>query len=172
MPAPELSLTEWSVLGLLAEGPAHGFAIARQLEPGTELGRVLTVHRPLVYRALERLVGAGLAQPRRDETASGGRRRIVHAITPSGRRELRLWLVTPVRHVRDLRLEFLVKVLLVRRAGGDAGSLAHAQREQLAATLAALAAQPEGCEGTDVVDRWRSHSARAALAFLDELAGG
>ena len=45
------SLAEWAVLGLLAEEPAHPFALARQLGPGGPLGRVMTVLRPLVYRA-------------------------------------------------------------------------------------------------------------------------
>ncbi len=44
----ELSLTEWVVLALLGERPAHGFALARELAAGGDLGRILTVHRPLV----------------------------------------------------------------------------------------------------------------------------
>ncbi|MFV0259098.1 MAG: PadR family transcriptional regulator, partial [Acidimicrobiales bacterium] len=59
---PELSLTEWVVLAVLAEAPTHGFAVAKELRPGTDLGRVITVHRPLVYRALDRLVAAGLIE--------------------------------------------------------------------------------------------------------------
>ena len=55
---PPLSPTEHAVLGVLAEAPTHGFAIAKDLAPGTSVGRVLTVRRPLVYRALDRLVAA------------------------------------------------------------------------------------------------------------------
>ena len=49
---PGLSITEWVVLGLLAEAPAHGFALARELSRDTTLGQVWTVPRALVYRAI------------------------------------------------------------------------------------------------------------------------
>ena len=51
----ELSPGEWAVLALLNERPTHGFALARALAPGGEIGRVWSFRRPLVYRALETL---------------------------------------------------------------------------------------------------------------------
>ncbi|MGH8947639.1 MAG: PadR family transcriptional regulator, partial [Acidimicrobiia bacterium] len=66
------STTEYVVLGLLTEGPTHGFAISKVLQPGTNLGRVITVRRPLVYRALDRLVDAGLAEPAHTEPGAAG----------------------------------------------------------------------------------------------------
>ena len=62
MDASPLSPTEHAVLGLLAEAPTHGFTIPKELAPGTSVGRVLTVRRPLVYRALDRLVALRLAE--------------------------------------------------------------------------------------------------------------
>ena len=38
---PDLSLTEWAVLAVVAEAPAHGFAIAKELAPTGDLGRIL-----------------------------------------------------------------------------------------------------------------------------------
>ncbi|HEY7824307.1 MAG TPA: PadR family transcriptional regulator, partial [Acidimicrobiia bacterium] len=58
----ELSVTEYAVLGILAEAPSHGFAVAKELDANTEVGRILTVRRPLVYRALDRLVDQRLAE--------------------------------------------------------------------------------------------------------------
>jgi hypothetical protein len=43
----ERPLAEWMVLGLLAEQPSHGFALARLLAPGGEVGRVWAASRPL-----------------------------------------------------------------------------------------------------------------------------
>ena len=63
MDEPRLSLSEYAVLGLLAEGPSHGFAIARELSVDGSIGQVLTVRRSLAYRALDRLVSDGLARP-------------------------------------------------------------------------------------------------------------
>jgi len=163
---PTLSLTEWTVLALLGEQPSHGFAVGRQLEAATDLGRVLTVHRPLVYRALDRLAAAELVKARHTEPGLAGPDRTVYGLTPRGRRALRRWLVTPVQHVRDLRIELLVKLRLIDRAGGDQLPLIHAQRAALGETLEALARLPDG---SDEVDLWRHHNALAAAAFLDHV---
>lgn len=162
----EPSLTEWVVLALVAEGPAHGFALAREVDVGSDLGRIITVRRPLVYRALDRLVAAGLAQPQHTEPGNAGPTRTVHGLTRSGRLALDRWLASPVGHVRDLRIEFLVKLRLVERSGIDAAPLVSAQRQALDAALANLS---EERAAPDVVDRWRRHNASAVEAFLDEI---
>jgi DNA-binding PadR family transcriptional regulator len=164
MNEPALSLTEMAVLGVLAEGSSHGFAIAKALEAGSDIGRILTVRRPLVYRALDRLVELGLAEPNHTEPGSAGPQRVVHRITGSGLARLGRWLAQPVEHVRDMRIEFLLKVMFLHRAGTSAKALVGAQMDVLGPTIEAL----EAVEG-DHVDSWRSHSAAAAMAFLEEL---
>lgn len=161
----DLSLTEWVVLALLAEAPVHGFAIAKQLQAGTDLGRILTVHRPLVYRALDRLVGAGLAEPQQTEPGTAGPNRTVHRLTQNGRTAVDGWLDRPVGHIRELRLEFLAKLRLSQRSARDPSRLIEAQRATLADTFERLAVADEG----DVVDLWRWHNSAAASAFLDQL---
>ncbi len=167
-PPENLSLTEWAVLGVLAEAPAHPFAIARHLGADGTLGRVLTVRRPLVYRALDRLVESGLAAPVRSEPGEAGPRRTVHRVTTVGVSSLDQWLAEPVHHIRELRLAFLLKAALLQRAGRPVDQLVRLQRTALADRFAALASTTE--EG-DLVDRWRRHQAAGARAFLDELAG-
>lgn len=158
----ERTLTEWVVLGLLGEGPAHGFALARLLDRGGEVGRVWAATRPLTYRALEQLVDDGLAAPARTESGAGPRR-VVHEITPAGRQQLRRWLDTPVGHFRDVRAELLVKLLLQERSGRSPARLLVRQRAVFAPLLAEVRARP----GTDAVARWRSAQAEAVAAFLD-----
>lgn len=165
---PELSRTEWTVLALLAESPTHGFGIAKELRAGTDLGRILTVHRPLVYRALDRLVAAGLAEPHTTEPGDAGPNRTVHRATHAGTDAVEEWLDRPVAHIRDLRIEFLAKLRLNQRRARDATRLLAAQRAALAATFDQLT----GDEPADVVDRWRRANATAARAFLDDLAAG
>ena len=162
----ELSLTEHAVLGVLAEGRTHGFAIARRLSSEGDLGKVFTVRRPLVYRALTRLVEANLAEAMHVEAGDAGPNRVVHRITRRGRNELRRWLDQPVDHVRDLRLELMLKLALLARSGRSAGDLVGRQREVLRPTLAAL----EAAGSEEPVEMWRRHIARAADAYLAELA--
>ena len=58
----ELTAGEWAVLALLAEGPTHGFVIVRAMEFEGEVGRVWSVRRPLVYRAVDTLIAHELVR--------------------------------------------------------------------------------------------------------------
>ncbi len=161
-----LSRTEYAVLGLLAEHPAHGFAVFKELRPGTAVGRVFTVRRPLVYRALDRLVAAGFAEPVHTEPGDAGPQRVIHHITGSGRARLGEWLSDPVEHVRDIRIEFLLKLALLERSGASPLTLIRRQRIALEDTLSALdvpASIP------DAVELWRHHNAVATSAYLKDL---
>lgn len=159
------SITEYAVLGVLASGPSHGFAISKQLGPEAQLGRILTVRRPLVYRALDRMVEAGNAEPVTTEKGDAGPNRIVLKITVAGADLLETWLSEPVEHVRDLRIEFLLKLTLLERLGRSPAGLIERQRKALDATLVAL----DDLHPGDHVELWRRHNAVAAAAFLDDL---
>lgn len=163
----QLSQTEYVVLGLLAEGPTHGFAIAKQLEAGGPVGQILTVRQPLVYRALSRLVEVRLAEAVAVEPGDAGPRRVIHRVTSSGRRQLADWLSRPVEHVRDLRIEFLLKLVLLHRSGTSPLALVQKQRAVLHETLTAL--ENLSGETTDPVDLWRKHNAASAAAYLADL---
>ena len=164
---PELSLTEYAVLGVLAERPAHGFAISKALASGGPIGRVLTVRRPLTYRALDRLVEAGLAAAVHTEPGDAGPERIIHRITPTGKRRLKHWLTQPVQHIRDMRIEFQLKLALTSRSGQSPLALVRAQRTILQPTLAALDSTNE--QPPDHVELWRQHNAAATDAYLRHL---
>lgn len=171
-PEPAPSLAEYAALGVVAEGRQHGFAVARLLAPDGDVGRVYGVARPAVYRAIERLTDAGLVEALDVEPGNRGPRRTPLRITRSGRRVLDSWLWAPVRHVRLIRTEFLVKVVLIDRAGGDPTSLIRAQIEVLAPVVDAIAEHHSGTFGSErTVSLWRVRSAQATLQFLEELAG-
>ncbi|HET8618541.1 MAG TPA: PadR family transcriptional regulator [Acidimicrobiales bacterium] len=159
-----LSLNEWAALACLAERPRHGYDIATELGPGTDLGTVWRVPRQLVYRALDRLDALGLASPQGREPGEGGPPRQVYAATARGRRRLARWLAEPVEHLRDVRGELLLKLVVARRLQVDAMPLVLAQRARFAPALHALAEPPQG---DDPVALWRHHSAAAVGAFLE-----
>jgi DNA-binding PadR family transcriptional regulator len=165
----QLSLTEYAVLGLLAEGPSHGFALSKDLAGDGAIGRVLTVRRPLVYRALDRLVGLGLAASAHTEPGNAGPKRVVHRITPGGKRQIRRWLGQPVQHVREMRIEFQLKLVLLQRSGKSPLSLIGKQQAALQPTFAALDYLNAAGEEPDHLELWRQHNAAAAGAYLDHL---
>lgn len=165
---PDLSLTEWIVLALLAEQPAHGFALARELGRTTLLGQVWTVPRPLVYRALGRLEAQGLVAAKGEEPGDPGPPRTVYKSTAKGRKAVAQWLETPVTHLREVRSAFLAKMILMQRAGSDPHPLVTAQRETFGPVLDGLQVQFETERG-NVVAAWRYESSQAVARLLDRL---
>jgi DNA-binding PadR family transcriptional regulator len=165
----KLSLAEWTVLALLREQPAHGFALAQLTAPGGELGRIWRIPRPVVYRSLGRLVEAGFITPESVEPGLGPQRTI-YAVTAQGRQEVENWLGTPVEHVRDIRSHLLIKLALLHRSGLDPADLLARQRAVLHPIAQAIEAQRAELEGFDaVLLAWRRATAAAALGFLDDI---
>ena len=160
---PELSLAERVCLTLVAQRVSHGWAIGTLLAPDGEIGRVWSLSRPLTYRAIDGLVDKGLAS-RRERSTAHARERAELSPTAAGRRASSTWLAAPVSHLRDVRTELLVKLLLRTRAGMDNEPLLAAQRDTFAGAIDALTAGAEH----DLVDVWRREHARAVRRFLDE----
>jgi PadR family transcriptional regulator AphA len=166
----ELSLREWAVLGLVAEGETHGFAVGRAFAADGAIGRIWTIPRPLVYRALTSLRAAGLVTETGSVPGVRGPARRLIKVTPKGRAALRRWLAEPISHVRDARSELLVKLLLLDRAGRDPVGLLEAQAARLHPMLAGLRAKLAQSDGFDAtLARWRLTSAEALEGFVAAL---
>lgn len=159
----QLLLGEWACLGVLAEKSSHGFDIARRLAPEGDLGRVWSLSRALTYRSLDQLEQRGLIDATSREPGRAGGERTVLSITTAGRRALEDWLDTPVEHLRDLRSELLLKLVVARRLQLDTGRLVAAQRVVVDRMM------ERAVETDDVVDAWRLEIARAAQRFLEGL---
>jgi PadR family transcriptional regulator AphA len=164
----ELLPGEWACLGVLAEGPSHGFAVAGRLAPSGDIGRVWSCSRPLTYRAIDQLVERGFVESVGSEPGTAGGSRTILRPTRRGRAALRRWLVEPSMHLRDLRYELLLKLVLSRANGIDPTDLIREQRRVVRKIRhgleSALAENPD-----DLVVRWRLRSAEAATRFLDDL---
>ncbi|HTW99749.1 MAG TPA: PadR family transcriptional regulator [Acidimicrobiales bacterium] len=170
MPVTRLSLTEWAVLGLVAEGRTHGFAVSRELVRDGAIGRVWTIPRPLVYRAIATLCMRGMLREVGSVTGGSGPPRRLIEVSPGGRAALERWLDEPIGHVRDARSELLIKLLLLERSGKDPRPLLVAQASMLEAVLAVRVEQLRGSEGFDsTLARWRLYSAEAVARFVAEL---
>lgn len=167
--ARSLLLGEWACLGLLAVAPQHGFALAARLAPTGDVGRVWSMSRPLTYRALDKLVQHGLAQQVAVEPGRAGGPRSVMAPTAAGRNALDQWLATPVAHLRDLRSDLLVKLVVLEALGRPAVSLLSAQRHFVAETASVLERSAKAGAAADAVAIWRAESAAGALRVIDRL---
>jgi PadR family transcriptional regulator AphA len=164
----QLLLGEWACLGILYPAPTHGFAIAARLKPSGDVGRVWSLSRALTYRSLEQLTIRDYIRPVGEEPGIAGGNRTILAATRAGRAQLRRWLATPVVHLRDLRSELLLKLIIADLCDIDITGMLDAQRTHITELAEAISAQIVQQPG-DVVSLWRSESSDAALRFLDRL---
>ncbi len=167
---PEMSLPEWLVLTILSQRPAHGFAVAQLTAAGGDLGRVWQVPKAVVYRAIGRLLDAGLITAEGTEPGLGPQRTLYTA-TADGRDASARWLRAPVEHIREIRSELLMKLALLDRIGENPAPLLAAQRtvfEPLVTAIEDRRALSSGFDATLLA--WRRANAVAALDFLDAIA--
>jgi DNA-binding PadR family transcriptional regulator len=166
----DLTAGEWAVLALLGEAPSHGFAVARALAPEGEVGRIWSVRRPLVYRAVDTLTGMGLVRPAATVPSRSGPQRTVLEATPEGRRALARWLRQPVAHVRDARSLLMPKLLFLSRAEADLRPLLTAQRAHFAELADGLRSAADDAAGFDrALLLWRLESTAAATRFVETM---
>jgi PadR family transcriptional regulator AphA len=162
-------LGEWACLGIIYPAPIHGFAVAARLKPDGDIGRVWSLSRSLTYRSIDQLAERGFVRPTGIEPGDAGPNRTILMATRSGRAALRRWLRTEVEHLRDLRSELLLKLVLSDQCEVDVTAMIGAQRDHIAALAAALEPGVDGGAGPDVVALWRHEASDAALRFLDHL---
>ena len=166
---PEMSLPEWLVLTILSQQPTHGFAVAQLTATGGDLGRVWQVPKAVVYRAIGRLLDAGLITAEGTEPGQGPQR-TVYAATAEGHDAAVRWLHAPVEHIRQIRSELLLKLALLDRARESPVPLLQAQRAVLEPLVTALEARRANSSGFDsTLLAWRRANAVAALDFLDTI---
>ncbi len=166
----DLAPGEWSVLALLSDAPAHGWAIAKAMSRNGEVGSVWAIGRPLVYRAIDMLEGRGLIEAVGSEPGSRGPNRALFKATPEGREALARWLAEPVDHMRDVRSLLLLKLVLIERAGLDSRPLLEAQLALTLPAIATLEARLRRSVGTEnVFVRFRLESTRSVAHFIESM---
>ena len=148
--------------------PTHGFAIAARLKPNGDVGTGLVVvtsahlslARPARTTRLHPTVG--------EEPGIAGGNRTILAATRTGRAQLRKWLATPVVHLRDLRSELLLKLIIAEICDIDIDSMLDKQHAHIASLAEVITTHLEA-QPDDVVALWRRESSSAALRFLERL---
>lgn len=127
-----------AVLGLLAEGPSHGYELKAHFEAsiGPQWGELNIGH---LYQILERLERDGLVTGR--AIHQGDRpNKVVYRLTRRGREALQDWLGSPAPRPRGYRDDFFLKLFVASSLGPDTLTEVIAlQREVYLAELSALA---------------------------------
>jgi DNA-binding PadR family transcriptional regulator len=130
MPKTKSFLTpaEYAVLGLVREKPAYGYELQRRFTGRDGLGRVCPVEPAMVYAILKSLAGLELIDGAWDSTTYPPK--AVYSLTEQGYSTFERWLRSPVGRMREVRLDFLIKLYFALKDDVDsARSLIAAQIE-------------------------------------------
>ena len=152
------------VLALVVHTPRHGWAIHEQLSPTGDIGRAWTLSRQLVYRAIDTLVEDGLVK-RATPKDGGGADKVIISPTATGKRTAMHWLDSPVTHLRDVRTELVLKVMLRDKMGLPLGSFLEAQHGIFDPLIASINKDASDSP----VNLWRRESANAVKRYLTRL---
>src|SRR5690242_18868036 len=99
---------EHALLGLVRSRPMHAYEMYQQLmraPDGQALGRVWRLKQSHLYALLAKLEAAGYIAATTEPQGTRPPRRMLR-LAPAGETAFAEWVVTPVRHGRDFRLEF------------------------------------------------------------------
>jgi DNA-binding PadR family transcriptional regulator len=130
-------MLKYALLGLLARQPSHGYDMKNAIEQA--LGGNWEINFGQIYTTLGRLERDGLVSA--SDEAEDGRGKRVYLLTEAGRLELEAWFGQPVENPRQLRDEFIVKLIIRHLAGyGDAQRIILQQRQAYLEQLRALTA--------------------------------
>jgi PadR family transcriptional regulator AphA len=164
-----LARGEMAMLALLAERPAHGWALSREVAPGAEIGEIWSGERQRVYRALRKLNELGLIEPALTEPGEGAHRTVYRPTAP-GLEALESWLYEPVASLREAQPTFMLKLAFIQRSGRDPVPLLQAQRATVVAAMEALSRRGDGQGATRQAHlALRLETARALLTVIDAL---
>ncbi|MEF3275509.1 MAG: PadR family transcriptional regulator [Chloroflexus sp.] len=117
MPTLKQTLTiELALLGLLRRQPMHPYELFRQMQQADGLGSIWRLKQSHLYALLDRLEAEGYLCHHFESQGSRPPRKVL-SVTAAGETAFATWLVTPVRHGREIRLEFLAKLYFAYREG-------------------------------------------------------
>lgn len=155
----ELKL-EHVLLALLDQKPMHGYELYQELSAMSGISKIWNIKQSLLYADLEKLETKGHLSSRLEQGESYPPRKYFE-ITNVGKETLQNWLTTPVRRPRDVRQEFLAKLIVARRYGKSAMlELVQAQIQVCQAWLDELPPRPSFLESETKIDEWLVYSFR------------
>lgn len=176
---------EYALLGLLWDGPRHGYELHRAFAADQELGTVCRLEQSQLYAFLKKLEQLGYVEGTLEPQEGRPPRRVL-ILTNAGKQVFRQWLEAPVPRPREVRLLFLMKLYFARAFGpATVLTLITRQIEACNAFVQKLQDAPDHATGTNaqappgaafqdfraLVHHARIRQIEATIAWLIELRG-
>lgn len=135
---------DYTLLGLLAIQPQHGYQLLRIFQDPQQLGRVWHMSTSQLYNVLKRLDQQGLIAGREVEVQDAPSRTEYH-LTAAGEARLHNWLQekNPSTSIRRVRVDFLSRLYVARALGIPTGEIIRWQRDACVQQRDALARKLE-----------------------------
>jgi PadR family transcriptional regulator, regulatory protein AphA len=162
---------EPALLGLLYHQPAHGYDLHRKMTAIRVVSMLWSVKQSQLYALLDKLEDQGLVS---SELVPGEAHlmRKQYQLTSAGKHLLLNWMEEPVKHPRDMRQGFLVRLYFARQIDQAAAlRLVEQQRVICRGWLAGLekqAQKEEPCTDEYIILRFRILQIQGMLSWLDE----
>lgn len=156
---------ECAVLGLLLDGPMYGYEMARHFSRDG-LAELCPIEQSLLYTYLRNVEARGLASW--SEVRAGNRPpRKLFELTATGSETIERWLRQPVGRIREVRLDFLLKLYFLHVHNPEAER--HLLQQQIAICedyVARQSARTPASEFGRLVVRSKVTAAESTLDWL------
>jgi DNA-binding PadR family transcriptional regulator len=166
----QVGAADHALLGLLRLGPRHGYELAPYFMSDGTLGLVCTLGVSRLYALLHTLEELGLVHAE-SSVVSGGPPRKVFSLTEAGANAFEEWLDHPIRRLRQIRQDFLLKLYFSQQiTGHDTTALIDRQlavSRSVADELAAAAAAEPPKSFAMMVYESRLAMAQATTSWLE-----
>ena len=112
-----LSAAEYAIIGLVQQQPMHGYQIAREMAPNQGLGIICPLRLSNVYFLVGNLERRSLiAVDHRSQDAYPPK--TVYKATAAGKKAFQSWLQQPPARLREVRLDFPLKLYFLQDKDG------------------------------------------------------
>ena len=160
---------EYVVLALLGLRPMHGYEMACVLED-EGLGAVCPIEQGTLYTYIRNVEARGLVDWVEERHGARPPRK-TYRLTASGREVTDTWLRQPVERMREVRLEFLIKLYFLEKQDPEAHRRLLSEQIQVCeGYLSGLAARPQSDGFEALVLRSKRSAAEATLNWLKQYA--
>jgi DNA-binding PadR family transcriptional regulator len=106
---------EIALLGFLLKGPKHGYELHKEISDPLGIGGVWRVKIGKMYSMLRKLESRCFI---RASSERDGNRPLKNTffLTKQGKNIFSKWMRTPIKHGRDIRILFLLKIYFIKRS--------------------------------------------------------
>ena len=164
------SEVEFALLGYLYQRPMHAYEMHQHLVSHGGLGLVWNLNQGRLYALLAKLERQGLITSQLEPQVGRPPRKILH-LSEHGRDSFLAWLHAPVTGARNMRMEFMAKLVFLRELNpAEAAVLLDEQRDLCEEWLTSLNAQADALQATEsfewLVFKFRIGQVQAMLNWI------